>query len=127
MTMLGNSTAAATIAVRNAEAARAFYGDTLGLKISQDLGPDSFLCEAGDSMILIYQRPNHEPSAATIVSFQVGDLGKEVAELQSKGVNFEDYDMPGLKTENGIATMPSGVKAAWFTDPDGNIISLGQM
>jgi len=125
--MLGNSTAAATVAVRNANAAKAYYRDTLRLKIAQDLGPDSFLCEAGSSMILVYQRPNHKPSEATIVSFQVADLDKEVAELRSKGVTFQEYDMPGLKTVNGVATMPSGVKAAWFIDPDGNIISLGQM
>lgn len=126
--MLGNSPAAATIAVRNAEAAKTYYRDTLGLKITQEMGPETFVCEAGNgSMILIYQRPNHEPSAATVLAFQVDDVVKEVADLKGKGVRFEDYDQPGLKTENQVATMPDGTKAAWFTDPDGNIISVGEM
>jgi catechol 2,3-dioxygenase-like lactoylglutathione lyase family enzyme len=126
--MLGNSPAAATIAVCNAAAAKSFYGDTLGLKIAQELGPDSFVCGAGgDTMILIYQRLDHEPAAATIASFQVDDLRKEVSELKARGVKFEDYDTPGLRTENHIATMPGGAMAAWFTDPDGNIISIAQL
>jgi catechol 2,3-dioxygenase-like lactoylglutathione lyase family enzyme len=126
--MLSAAPAAATIAVHDIDTARKFYGETLGLKISRDMAPDAFLCEAGGgSMILVYRRPDHQPSAATIASFQVGDTRTMVRELQSRGVEFEDYDQPGLKTENHIASMPGGSKAAWFTDPDGNIIALGEM
>ena len=126
--MLGNAQAAATIAVNDSNAAKAFYRDKLGLKIAQELGPETFVCAAGNgSMILIYHRPNHLPSAATVLSLQVDDLAAEMADLGSRGVRFEDYDIPGLKTENGVATMPGGAKAAWFTDPDGNIISIAQM
>jgi catechol 2,3-dioxygenase-like lactoylglutathione lyase family enzyme len=126
--MLGSSQAAATIAVRDSNAAKAFYRDTLGLKIAMELGPETFVCGAGnDSMILVYQRPNHEPSAATVLSFQVNDIAAQIADLESRGVRFEDYDIPGVKTENHVATMPGGSKAAWFTDTDGNIISIAQM
>lgn len=126
--MLGSSQAAATIAVRDSSAAKAFYRDTLGLKIAMELGPETFVCGAGNgSMILIYQRPNHEPSAATVLSFQVDDIAAQIADLEGRGVQFEDYDFPGVKTENHVATMPGGSRAAWFTDPDGNIISIAQM
>jgi catechol 2,3-dioxygenase-like lactoylglutathione lyase family enzyme len=126
--MLGSSQCAATVAVRDLAAARRFYQDTLGLKMGPELGPDTFACEAGNgSMILVYQRPNHEPSAATILSFQVDDLDAQLADLGGRGVMFEDYDIPGVKTENHVAALPDGGKVAWFTDPDGNIISLAQM
>lgn len=126
--MLGNAPVAATIAVSDASAAKNFYCDTLGLKMAQELGSDTFICEAGGgSMILVYQRPSHEPSAATIASFQVSDVTGVVSGLEARGVKFEDYDIPGIKTENHIATMPDGTKAAWFTDPDGNIVAIGQM
>ncbi len=126
--MLGKSECAATVAVRDAATAKSFYRDALGLKIAQEIGPEVFVCEAGNgSMILVYQRPNHDPSAATVLSFQVDDLVAQLADLGGRGVTFEDYEMPGLKTENHVATMPDGSKAAWFKDPDGNIISLAQM
>jgi predicted enzyme related to lactoylglutathione lyase len=128
MIMLGSAPAAATIAVKDINAAKNFYGKTLGLRVAQDLGSEACVVEAGQgSMVLLYQRPNHQPSAATVLSFQVDDMDSEMADLKGRGVKFEDYDMPGLKTKNQIATMPDGSKAAWFTDPDGNIISLGEM
>jgi len=123
--MLSNAGAAATIAVRDLDAAKQYYTETLGLKIADDISPAAIFFEAGGgSRVLVYPRPNHEPSAATIATFEVSDTAETVATLKSKGVTFEDYDFPGLKTENGIATLPSGTKAAWFTDPDGNIISI---
>lgn len=127
--MLGSSQCAGTIAVRDIGAGRAFYKDTLGLKVAQEIDSETVAFEAGSgSMILVYQRPNHQPSAATVLSFQVDNLDSQIADLEGRGVKFEDYDLPGLKTVNHVVTMPDGNgKAAWFTDPDGNIISLAEM
>ena len=126
--MLNAAPLAATIAVRDLDAAKDFYNNKLGLTISRDMAPEAFMCEAGNgSMMLVYRRPNHDPSAATIASFQVSDARKTVDDLKGRGVTFEDYDLPGIKTENNVASMPDGTKAAWFTDPDGNIIAVGEM
>jgi len=126
--MLANAPAGPVIAVRDLDAARRFYCDALGLKLARDMAPEAMMCEAGNgSLILVYRRPNHEPSAATIAGFRVADVAGEVADLKSRGVKFEDIDQPGIKTENHIATMPDGTRSAWFTDPDGNIIALGEM
>jgi len=59
------------------------------------------------------------------MSFEVGDLEKEIAELEERGVRFEDYDMPGMKTEGHIASM-GDERAAWFLDPDGNVLCVHQ-
>lgn len=126
--MLTNSQVAATIAVRDLDAGRQFYGDTLGLKVAQDLSPGAVIFEAGNgTMVLVYPRSDHVPSAATVASFQVADVVSEVASLKASGIKFEDYDMPGITTVNNIAEMPGGAKVAWFTDPDGNIISIAEM
>ena len=119
--MLGTAPVAATIAVKDIDAAKKYYVDTLGLTIARDMAPNAFMCEAGrDSMILVYWRPNHVPGAATVATFQaatvatfqVGDCRNEVTDLASRGVKFEDYDMPGLKTEDHVAELSDGNKAA---------------
>lgn len=125
--MLTNAPAAATIAVRDLDAAKKFYTDTLGLTIARDDSPGAIFFESGGSTILLYARPTHEPSAATIASFRVDDVASTVGSLRGRGVTFEEYDFDQLKTVNGVATLPNGSTAAWFKDPDGNIIALGQM
>lgn len=126
--MLRSAPVAATIAVRDIGVAKKYYVETLGLKLARDMAPEAFMCEAGSgSMILVYRRPNHEPSAATIASFQVVDCRSAVNELKGRGIKFEDYDFPGLKTVDQVATMPDGSIAAWFFDPDRNILALGEM
>jgi hypothetical protein len=83
-----------------------------------------FECGNGTRMEL-YQRG---PSKAdhTVATFEVSDIEEEVNALRGKGVNFEEYDMPGIKTQNGIATQGS-VKAAWFKDSEGNILCIHQI
>lgn len=126
--MLNNAQAAATIAVKDLDAGKKFYTETLGLPVAIDSSPGAIFLGAGNgSMVLIYPRPNHEPSAATIATFQVDDVEGAVASLSARGVKFENYDMGEIKTVNHVASLPDGVKAAWFTDPDGNIISIGSM
>ncbi len=103
---------------------RKFYGEQLGLKETY-AGDDGILFEAGKgTLIYLYKRA---PSKAehTIGSFAVTNIENVVADLKSRGVLFEDYDMPGIKTANGIASWGED-KAAWFKDPDGNILGLFQ-
>jgi len=85
--------------------------------------PQGLVFKAGDTMMYIYRR---DPSKAdhTLAGFRVEDIEKTVAVLSQNGIRFEQYDYPNLKTdEKGIATTPP-VKAAWFKDPDGNILGI---
>jgi len=114
-----------TIAVSDLERAKKFYGETLGLKV-KDERADGVRYEAGGgSLVLVYPSQFAGTAQSTYMGFDVDDVEKAVAELRERGVVFEEYDMPGLKTVNGIAEI-EGVKGAWFKDPDGNILSIGQ-
>ena len=114
-----------TIAVSDIERAKEFYGGTLGLKVSEDRA-DGILYEAGGgTALLVYPSQFAGTAESTYMGFDVDDVEEAVEELRGRGVVFEDYDMPGLKTVNGIAEI-EGVKGAWFKDPDGNILALGE-
>lgn len=123
--MLTDSLVMPTIPVTDIQKSIDFYSNKLGLKrSSMDVEKDSALFDAGKgTMLFLYQRP---PSHAehTLASFSVEDLEQTMNELIQKGVAFEHYDFPGLKTdEKGIVTN-EGVKTAWFKDPDGNILGI---
>lgn len=103
--------------------AKAFYSQTLGLNVVEENGMLQ-LHIAGGTPVLIYPKPNHTPATYTMLNFPVDDVDKAVDELTRKGVKFEHYDMPDLKTdEKGIAR-GEGPTIAWFTDPAGNILSV---
>jgi predicted enzyme related to lactoylglutathione lyase len=124
--MLTNSPIRPTIPVVDLNRARGFYGPVLGLKPISDettSGVAIFECGNGTS-IELYQR---SPSKAdhTVATFEVSNIEEEVTILRQKGVNFEEYDMPEIKTQNGITTQGS-VKAAWFKDSEGNILCIHQ-
>ena len=127
--MLTNSPIRPTIPVVDLNRAKRFYETTLGLKpvpANNDgnaSGIAIFECGNGTRMEL-YQRG---PSKAdhTVATFEVSNIEEEVNALRGKGVNFEDYDMPEIKTQNGIATQGS-VRAAWFKDSEGNILCIHQ-
>ena len=74
-------------------------------------------------MLMLLPRPGSTPSESTAMSFEVDDIAAEIKELEDHGVVFEDYDLPELTTVDHIATMGSE-KAAWFKDPDGNVLCL---
>ncbi len=113
------------IAVSDIERAKKFYGETLGLK-TKDERADGIRYEAGGgTVLLVYPSQFAGTAKSTYMGFDVDDLEKAAGELRERGVVFEEYDMPGLKTVNGIAEI-EGVKGAWFKDPDGNILSIGQ-
>lgn len=123
ITRLTTAPAYAVLPAEDLERARAFYEDTLGLRVT-DLTGEQFLLHAGSgTQVLVYQR---ERTAAkhTVMSFVVDDVRATVSELKSRGVTFEDYDLPGIVTHDGIAEMEDGTTAAWFTDPEGNIVNI---
>jgi predicted enzyme related to lactoylglutathione lyase len=127
--MLANSPIRPTIPVVDLNRAKRFYETTLGLKpisANNDNISGIAIFECGDGTIMeLYQRG---PSKAdhTVATFEVSDIEEEVNMLRGKGVNFEEYDMPEIKTQNGIATQGS-VKAAWFKDSEGNILCIHQI
>jgi len=123
--MLKDSQAITTMVTTNPERSKRFYGDVLGLRLVMDSPEDAGLVyEAGKgSRLMLYLRDRPSSSDATSIGFAVDDVPSTVRDLRSRGVTFEEYDMPGLKTVDGIATMGQE-QAAWFKDPDGNIIGV---
>ena len=127
--MLANSPIRPTIPVVDLNRAKRFYETTLGLKpisANNDNISGIAIFECGDGTIMeLYQRG---PSKAdhTVATFEVSDIEEEVNMLRGRGVNFEEYDMPEIKTQNGIATQGS-VKAAWFKDSEGNNLCIHQI
>ena len=121
--MLADSKAFSGFAVDDLDAARAFYGETLGLKTSiVQEGMLLALHLAGDRDTLIYAKPDHAPANYTILNFPVDDIEQAVDELGARGVRFERYD--GFdQDEKGTARGP-GPKIAWFKDPAGNILAV---
>jgi catechol 2,3-dioxygenase-like lactoylglutathione lyase family enzyme len=123
-TMLNQSDAAATIAVKNLEAARHFYEDKLGLQPVGSEGDEVIVFKSGNSRINVYRSKYAGTNQATAVTFVVGDeLEQIVQDLKAKGVAFEHYDMPGT-TLRGDVHVAGDLKVAWFKDPDGNIVNL---
>jgi catechol 2,3-dioxygenase-like lactoylglutathione lyase family enzyme len=110
-------------AVPDIEAARRFYGETLGLKTTEDNGI-LFLHIAGDRDTLVYPKPDHTPATYTILNFPVDDVEKAVDELASRGVEFERYE--GAEQDEKGIFRGEGPLIAWFTDPAGNILSVIQ-
>lgn len=126
--VLTNSPIRPTIPVVDLNRAKRFYETTLGLKpVPENNETTSGIAvfECGNSTLIeLYQRG---PSKAdhTVATFEVSNIEEEVDMLRGKGVNFEEYNMPEIKTQNGIATQGS-VKAAWFKDSEGNILCIHQ-
>jgi catechol 2,3-dioxygenase-like lactoylglutathione lyase family enzyme len=122
--MLSNKEAAATIPVKNIERAKQFYERTLGLTKVDDSEGDAIVYETGKSRLLVYESQYAGTNKATAATWGVGDdLEGEVQALKSKGVAFEHYDMPNTTLKGDVHVM-GDTKAAWFKDPDGNIIAL---
>ena len=121
--MLKHTDAFSSFSVDDTKKAQTFYTEILGLKVGDGMMGDLHL-HLGGNNIVIYPKPNHEPATFTVFNFVVDDVDNSVDELTAKGVTFEHYDMPPLKTdEKGIARFP-GITQAWFKDPAGNILSV---
>jgi len=127
--MLGKAEIAAIVPVSDVEKAVEFYGGTLGLElqIRRDDLPENREAEfrAGDGTLVVYESVAAGQSRGTVAGFRVDDLDSVVGALRERGVAFEEYDLPDLKTENAIATI-GDLRASWARDPDGNIIAFEQ-
>ncbi|HEY2324381.1 MAG TPA: VOC family protein [Thermoanaerobaculia bacterium] len=121
--MLNDSKTFSSFSIDDLDRAKEFYGGVLQLPVRDT--PEGLSLETpGGGRTFLYRKPNHEPATFTVLNFQVGDVEGTVAELKKRGVKFEHYDMPGIKTdEQGIAR-GKGPTIAWFKDPAGNILSV---
>jgi catechol 2,3-dioxygenase-like lactoylglutathione lyase family enzyme len=122
--MLSDTPLTAVIPASDLARAKHFYGDTLGLKLVDDREQTVFF-ESGGSRFGLYETPSGGQAAHTLAGWRVADLDAEMAELRGRGVSFEEYDQPGLKTVNGVMEA-AGMRGAWFKDSEGNILSLMQ-
>jgi catechol 2,3-dioxygenase-like lactoylglutathione lyase family enzyme len=128
--MLENSKAFSGFAVDDIAAAKTFYGETLGLKVSEQNGLLTLhlSSSAGDRDTITYPKPDHVPATYTILNFPVDDIDAAVDELTERGVTFLRYETMG-QDEKGVArgvAAGQGPDIAWFTDPAGNILSVLQ-
>src|SRR5688572_15953677 len=124
--MLSKSPVFATLPFRGLKAAEDFYTKKIGLERTSGSIEDGYLeFKAGNGTVLQVFESDSKKSDDTCATFEVADLAKEMDELRKKGVKFEEYDLPGIKTVNGVATMGT-MKAAWFKDPGGNVLGLHQ-
>jgi len=121
--MFANTKAFSGFAVDDLEAAKKFYGETLGLRTSEQYGLLT-LHLAGDRDTLVYPKPDHAPASYTILNFQVDDIDAAVEELVRRGVSLEKYEGMG-QDDKGI-NRAGGPYIAWFKDPAGNILAVLQ-
>ena len=125
--MLVQGKAHPTLSVTDMERAKKFYGKTLGLKFDRELTEGHVVYEAGEgSFLVVYERSESPKAENTVAGFAVDNVEETVRWLKDRGVVFEEYDLPGLKTVNSIATI-GDQKGGWFKDPDGNILAISSV
>ena len=130
--MLSKARVATRIPAQDLDRARAFYADKLGLDpIEERDGGLRYVCAAGE--FALFASAGAASGGHTQMGWEVDDIAATVAELRSRGVVFEEYDLPGLRTVDGIADIdgnyPSkgmGERGAWFHDSEGNLLGIGQ-
>ena len=121
--MLKNSKAFSGFSANDIAKEKEFYAGTLGLDVSEAHGLLT-LRLAGDNNVIIYPKPNHVPAMFTVLNFPVDDVDLAVDELKKRGVRFEQYNLPDLKTDEKGIMRGNGPTIAWFKDPAGNILSV---
>ncbi len=126
--MLKDARIGANAPVSNLEQAIAFYEGKLGLTLFErgEEKPYARFEGAAATKLQVYESATAGQSRHTLASFVVDDVRAEVEELKARGVVFEEYDMPGFKTVNGIAEI-AGEKGAWFKDSEGNLLAIGEL
>jgi catechol 2,3-dioxygenase-like lactoylglutathione lyase family enzyme len=122
--MLANLEIHATIPASDLARAKQFYSEKLGLTAIET--PGGLIYQCRDSWFLVFPTRGAGTAPHTLAGWATDDLEAEVAELKARGVVFEEYDLPGLKTVDGIATTGPN-RAAWFKDSEGNILGLVQL
>jgi len=121
--MLKDSKAFSGFSAGDIPKAKEFYAGTLGLDVSESHGLLTVHL-AGGNNVLIYPKPNHVPATFTVLNFPVPDIDRAVDELAKRGVRFEQYDLPEIKTDRKGIKRGNGPTVAWFKDPAGNILSV---
>jgi catechol 2,3-dioxygenase-like lactoylglutathione lyase family enzyme len=132
MTMLKKGRVAARLPAQDLERARAFYAEKLGLEPAEEReGGLRYVCANGE--FALFESTGSAPGDHTQMGWEVDDIEATVSELRSRGVVFEEYDLPGLKTIDGIAEIEgqypskgSGERGAWLRDSEGNMLGIGE-
>ena len=126
--MLNSSQAFSSFSIDDVDRARQFYGQTLGVDVGtvEEMGELLELRLGGGARVMLYAKPDHQSATFTVLNFPVKNVDETVAELKRRGVRFEIYDGPAVKTdEHGISRGDdNGPTIAWFKDPAGNILSV---
>ncbi len=123
--MLSQLEVSATIPAKDLSRARKFYEEKLGLKAAMEESDGGIVYQDGCTYFTLYPSQFAGTATHTLMSWQTSDLDREMADLRSRGIKFEEYDLPGLKTVNGVALMGKS-RGAWFKDTEGNILALFQ-
>lgn len=122
--MFKDTKAFSSFSVDDIGKAKEFYGRTLGLEVSDEMGGLA-LHVAGGASIFVYVKSNHAPASFTVLNFPVDNIDDAVGELTKRGIRFEIYGQKEIKTdERGIARDDRGPSIAWFKDPAGNVLSV---
>jgi catechol 2,3-dioxygenase-like lactoylglutathione lyase family enzyme len=123
--MLSDFAPVPTLAVSDLQRAREFYEGVLGFASVGDVA-EGVMYPSGNRSFLVYPSAHAGTNKATAMSLQLSAeaFDAEVAALREKGVTFDEFEMDQITWDNGVASMPDGSRAAWFTDPDGNILNL---
>jgi catechol 2,3-dioxygenase-like lactoylglutathione lyase family enzyme len=121
--MLDGNEVTAILPVKDMARARRFYEQQLGFEPQGFRADGKFIYRCGGTVLALFPRPGGTKAEHTALSFRVDDIEKEIRDLQARGVVFADYDLPGLKTVEHVCVLGSE-KAAWFQDPEGNILCL---
>lgn len=131
--MLDRSGVSTRLPAQDLARARAFYAEKLGLEAVEER-PGGLRYRCGEGEFALFESSGSASGAYTQMAWQVDDLDAAVAQLRSNGVVFEEYDLPGLTTRDGIAEVDGnylskggiGERAAWFRDSEGNLLAIGQ-
>ena len=122
--MLSDAPATIILPVKDMQRARAFYESNLGLRpIGQKPDGKFVYALSGGSVLALFPKEGGTKADHTAISFQVSDIREAIARLEGRGVVFDDYDLPGLKTVDHVCVLGSE-KAAWFRDPEGNYLCI---
>ncbi len=125
--MLQKTKAFGSFAVDDLQKAKTFYSQTLGMELDDHSDQGWLELNNAGNGIMIYARPDHTPAVFTVLNFPCDDINSTVDELSQKGVSFEHYDGDLQTDEKGIHKWENGPTMAWFKDPAGNILSVGEM
>lgn len=130
--MLADAQVATRLPARDLGRARRFYSEKLGLEPVEER-PGGLRYRCGSGYFALFQSAGSASGTHTQMGFEVDDLDATIAALRARGIEFEEYDLPGFKTNNGVADIagnyPSkgvGERAVWFRDSEGNLLGIGQ-